>query len=82
MENHEERDKRMDELNELIPDIKNLEDDELSKAHTLLFGDWHKDYDDKSKALEMKSIFNGGTMFCLDFIRWVRCINYLNNLTP
>lgn len=55
-------------------------DEILSKAFTILFDDFHKSWNDKTKATEMRSIFNGLTSPCCYFENWVKCIEYLNNV--
>ena len=76
---YEEKKERDNKLYTLLGTVRELDDKKLAHAYTLLFGnEWHKYWNDKTKADEMKSIFGGGTKPCCDFINWVECINYLN----
>lgn len=57
-----------------------LSDETLANAFVLLYGPhWKRDWNDASKAREMRSIFDGGTQPCAPFEKWVTVVNFIQD---
>ncbi len=55
-----------------------LSDHKLSEAYRILMGaHWKMDWNEASKAREMRSILDGGTQPCVTFDRWVETVNFI-----
>lgn len=63
----------------LLGTVHLLDDKTLTEAFHILFEkDWKKYWTERDKAMEMRSIFNGGTQPCRPFENWVKCIEFLS----
>lgn len=56
-----------------------LNDEVLAKGFAILFDDFKKHMNIKSKSIEIKSILTGGTKPCVEFEKWNNFIKYLEN---
>lgn len=63
------------ELNDLLNGVFELSNEKLAKAYDILYG--FENYNTKCKADEMRSILKGELKPCIDFVNWVKCIDYL-----
>lgn len=70
---------KMQNASEFIYKARALDDEILSKAFRILFGDdFKRFFRDDYKASEMRSILSGGTMPCVSFENWLNCISFLS----
>jgi hypothetical protein len=57
-----------------------LSDHKLAEAFRILYGaEWKRDWNEQSKAYEMRSILRGGTMPCVPFEKWVHTVNFIQD---
>jgi len=56
-----------------------LDDKILSEAYTILFDPtWKRNWAERDKAKEMRSIIQGQTQVCRPFYKYAECIDYLS----